>query len=211
VEELYLEDLDLDGRRLFVRRSKSLKDRTVFLTDSATAALEAYLALRGEADHYPHIFLYRGKPLSKDLINGRIKAAGASLGLHVYPHRLRHTCATQLLNAGCKVTSTQRFLGHKRLNSTMIYARVHDQTVADDFFAAMGRVEERLASVRTQANNDKTAADALPISVQDQSLLQQIALELTQPTLADQRRLELAGAIRTLLIKDKSLASIRSP
>jgi len=46
------------------------------------------------------------------------------MAVTVYPHRLRHTCATQLLNAGCRVTSIQKFLGHKRLNSTMIYARL---------------------------------------------------------------------------------------
>jgi hypothetical protein len=50
-----------------------------------------------------------------------------------------------LLNAGCPVTSIQKFLGHKRLNSTMIYARVHDQTVAADYYAAMTRIEKRLA------------------------------------------------------------------
>jgi len=55
-----------------------------------------------------------------------------------------NTCATQLLNAGCRVTSIQRLLGHKELNTTMIYARAHDQTVADDYFAAMERVEQRL-------------------------------------------------------------------
>ena len=47
---------------------------------------------------------------------------------------------TQLLNAGCRVTSIRRFLRHKKLNTTMIYARAHDQTVADDYFAAMQRV-----------------------------------------------------------------------
>ena len=67
--------------------------------------------------------------------------------MKVYPHRLRHTCATQLLNAGCRVTSIQRFLGHKDLSSTMVYARAHDQTVAEDYFAAMQRVEQRLEIV----------------------------------------------------------------
>ncbi len=35
-------------------------------------------------------------------------------------HRLRHTTATQLLNAGCPVTSIQKLLGHKKLNTTMV-------------------------------------------------------------------------------------------
>ena len=105
--------------------------------------LRAYLAVRGMGPT-DHLFLYRNEPLSKDLVRDRIKAAGERVGVKVYPHRLRHTCATQLLNAGCRVTSIQKFLGHKRLNSTMIYARVHDRTVAEDYYAAMEAVEKRL-------------------------------------------------------------------
>ncbi|NOH04085.1 MAG: site-specific integrase [Chloroflexi bacterium] len=70
-----------------------------------------------------------------------------AVGVKVYPHRLRHTCATQLLNAGCRVTSIQRFLGHKELSSTMVCAKAHDQSVAEDYFAAMERVEQRLEIV----------------------------------------------------------------
>mgnify|MGYP001817360064 CR=1 FL=1 len=53
----------------------------------------------------------------------------------------------QLLNAGCRVTSIQKLLGHQRLNSTMIYARVHDRTVAKGYYAAMEVVEKRPAAV----------------------------------------------------------------
>src|SRR5919108_6244935 len=94
-----------------------------------------------------HVFLYRNQPLCKDLVPARIKTAGQRAGVKVYPHRLRHTAATQLLNAGCRVTSIQKFLGHKELSTTMVYARVHDQTVAEDYFAAMERVEQRLEIV----------------------------------------------------------------
>jgi hypothetical protein len=73
-----------------------------------------------------------------------MRDGGRRIGVKVYAHRLRHTCATQLLNAGCRITSIQRFLGHKKLNTTMIYARAHDQTVAEDYFPAMQRVEQRL-------------------------------------------------------------------
>ena len=61
----------------------------------------------------------------------------------VTPHQLRHTYVTQLLNAGCKVTSIQKLLGHQRLNSTMNYARVHDRTVAEDYYRAMQSVEQQ--------------------------------------------------------------------
>jgi site-specific recombinase XerD len=143
LEELRLDDLDLPSRKLMVRKGKGLSDRAVYLTGTTVRAVRAYLAVRGLGPT-DHVFLYRNLPLSKDLVRGRMKASGERVGVKVYPHRLRHTCATQLLNAGCRVTSIQKFLGHKRLNSTMVYARVHDQTVAEDYYAAMERVEQRL-------------------------------------------------------------------
>jgi hypothetical protein len=94
--------------------------------------------------------------LKKDIIRSQLKYAGERVGVKVYPHRLRHTCATQLLNAGCRVTSIQRFLGHKELSSPMIYARAHDQTVADDYFAAMQRVEQRLEIVPNEQEDTCT-------------------------------------------------------
>jgi site-specific recombinase XerD len=143
VEELRLEDLDCPQKRISVRDGKGRKDRTVYLTETALRALAEYLAVRGDGSG-DHVFLYRNAPLSKDLIRARLKTIGERVGVKVYPHRLRHTCATQLLNAGCKVTSIQRFLGHKELSSTLIYARAHDQSVADDYFSAMQKVEQRL-------------------------------------------------------------------
>ncbi len=143
VEDLRLEDLYLEGRKLTVRRGKGLVDRTVFLSQSVVRVLLAYLPMRGPGPT-DHVFLYRNQALSKDLIHGRLKACGERVGVSVYAHRLRHTCATQLLNAGCPVTSIQKFLGHKRLNTTMVYARAYDQTVEADYFAAMSRVEQRL-------------------------------------------------------------------
>jgi site-specific recombinase XerD len=159
VEELRLEDLDLPGRRLSVRNGKGLKDRTIYLTESVMLALEEYLSMRGEGSG-DHVFLYRNAPLSKDLIRSRFRTIGKRVGVKVYPHRMRHTCATQLLNAGCRVTSIQRFLGHKSLSTTMIYAHAHDQTVAEDYFAAMSRVEQRF--VTSASTGAETAPDPEP-------------------------------------------------
>jgi site-specific recombinase XerD len=150
VEELCLDHLDLAGRKLVVRQGKGNKDRTVYLTDTVVRALEDYLAVRGLGPT-DHVFLYRNQPIKKDLIHSRIQAAGQRVGVKVSPHRLRHTCATQLINAGCRVTSIQKLLGHERLNSTMIYARVHDRTVAQDYYAAMDQIEERLELVAAEA------------------------------------------------------------
>ena len=192
VEELRLEDLDLAGRKLTVRQSKGLKDRTVFLTDTVVKALTDYLALRGVGPT-DHVFLYRNQPLNKDLVHGRLKLAGEKIGVNLHAHRLRHTCATQLLNAGCPVTSIQKFLGHKKLNTTMIYARVHDKTVEEDYFAAMARVEQRLKLPGTPG------VPAEPVNPEQREQLLGVAQKLEEPELGYAARLELATVIRVLL------------
>lgn len=197
VEELRLEDLDLNGRRLSVRNGKGMKDRTVYLTDTTAQALSAYLAMRGTGPT-DHVFLYRNQPLSKDLIHGRLKAAGERAGVKVHAHRLRHTAATQLLNAGCPVTSIQKFLGHKKLNSTMIYARAHDKTVEADYFAAMGRIEQRLMLA---PEADPAAG---PIQAQERKQILTLAEQLVQPELSFELRLEIAVQIRQVLDQDQS-------
>jgi hypothetical protein len=62
----------------------------------------------------------------------------------VTPQQLRHTFATQLVNAGCRITSIQQLLGHRNISTTLVYARVRNQTVAEDYFAAMELIEKRL-------------------------------------------------------------------
>ncbi len=202
VEELRLEDLDISTslnagfgqKRLSVRDGKGKKDRTVYLTETAIHALQAYLAVRGEGSG-DHVFLYRNAPVKKDLIRGRLQAVGERVGVKVYPHRLRHTCATQLLNAGCRITSIQRFLGHKDLGSTMIYARAHDQTVADDYFAAMQRVEQRLDIVPEQ----KQEASDEVVNVLPTAQLLVWAERLALPELCQEERLEIADSLKQAL------------
>ena len=115
--------------------------------------------------------------------------------MKVYPHRLRHTCATQLLNAGCRVTSIQKFLGHKRLNSTMIYARVHDRTVADDYYAAMDRIEQRLdvgLPPQTGPAGESLAGD-------EREQLLNLVAQLAERDLSARTRLELVEQMRSIL------------
>jgi integrase/recombinase XerD len=164
LEELLLEDLALENRKLTVRQGKGLFDRTVYLTEAVVRALEEYLAVRGQGPTI-HVFLYRNLPLKKDLARSRIRSAGQRVGVKVYPHRLRHTCATQLLNAGCRLTSIQRFLGHRELKSTLVYARVHDHVVAEDYYTAMVQVEKRIELAAQVGSNGRPpdAEDLLAI------------------------------------------------
>jgi site-specific recombinase XerC len=193
VEELRLEDLALPNRKLMVRQGKCRKDRAIYLTDTAVRAVQEYLIVRGQgADD--HVFLYRHLPVCKDLLHCRIKAAGQRVGVKVTPHQLRHTCATQLLNAGCKITSIQQLLGHRKLDSTLIYARVHDETVASDYYAAMARIEKSLEipakshDVKEQANEDTIPRVQL-LAVIEQLAVPQLRLEVRLDLVAQMRHL----------------------
>jgi site-specific recombinase XerD len=199
VEELRLEDLDLEGRRLTVRQAKGLKDRTVFLSDTTVRAVQEYLTVRGPGPT-DHVLLYRNQPVCKDLVRGRIKAAGERTGVKVHPHRLRHTAATQLLNAGCRVTSIQKLLGHKELKTTMLYARVHDRTVADDYYTAMEQVERRMDVL-----GSPFAVHEAPDEANCRQLLELTAV-VAEGNLTGERRLEIAARVREILLGTRECA-----
>lgn len=193
VEELRLEDLDLAGHKLMVRQGKGQKDRTVYITDTVVRVLQDYLTVRGLGPT-DHVFLYRNLAVHKDLIHSRIRAAGDRAGVKVTPHQLRHTCATQLLNAGCRVTSIQKLLGHRELNSTMIYARVHDRTVAEDYYAAMTSIEKRL-----DLTTETDAASEWVNACLARAQLRELVNRLAEPQLELDARLDLVEQMRRVL------------
>ena len=191
VEELRLEDLDFGDKKLIVRQGKGQKDRSVYMTAVVVSTLQAYLTMRGQGSS-EHVFLYRNRALSKDLVRSRIKSAGKRVKVACTPHRLRHTCATQLLNAGCRVTSIQKFLGHKSLKATMVYARIHDHAVAEDYYTAMEQVEQRLA-----LQTAPSAGEGNGNNGQEQMLT--LVEQLSDPELEDDARLKLVDQMRSLL------------
>ena len=87
----------------------------------------------------PRIFLvekgiYKGKPLSVRGIQKRAEYYSEKCGVHVSCHQLRHTMATDLLNAGADVVTIQYLLGHSRIKTTLRYARLSNQRARMDFY-----------------------------------------------------------------------------
>jgi integrase len=76
-------------------------------------------------------------------------AKNADVG-HVHPHQLRHTLATQAINRGMRLEAVAALLGHKNLEMTMVYARIADDTVADEYFEVATQVDQLYAHRRTR-------------------------------------------------------------
>ena len=68
----------------------------------------------------------------------------AGLGGKGYsPHNLRHSYATQLLNAGVGIRSIQELMGHRQITETMRYLKLYDSTKREEYFEAMRKIQER--------------------------------------------------------------------
>lgn len=199
VEDMLLSDLDIAGKRIAVRNSKGMKDRTVYLTPKVIRALQEYLVVRGPGST-EHLFLYKHVAMKHTLVSKRIKDLDKRVGVKVTPHRLRHSAATQLLNAGCRITSIQKILGHKSLDTTLRYARAYDETVADEFYAAMERVEQRLEILPVEDEIEDEAVveeeEYEVVKVQDKALVWNWIQRLEQEELSRSDRVLIAASLR---------------
>lgn len=138
---LRLGDLDFPGQRLFVPGGKNGDERVIYLTPVLTAALANYLTVR-PATHDDHLWITpTGNCLARHQVKYRLEHWGKTCGVHVTPHRLRHTFATRLVNQGLPLATVAKLLGHRSLNMTQHYARLYEHTVRDQFTAAMEQIE----------------------------------------------------------------------
>jgi site-specific recombinase XerD len=126
-------DIDLRGRALRLV-GKGRRERQVFLTNDWIAGLmKAYIETRSSfgLDHPRLLFNLRYDPLTPPAMRSRLAKAAraADLEMHVTPHMLRHTAATQLIEAGVDIRYIQRLLGHASLSTTEIYTHVSDRAL----------------------------------------------------------------------------------
>jgi site-specific recombinase XerD len=88
------------------------------------------------------LMVEHNRPISDHRITKALRHLADTAGIgNVTAHQLRHTLATQAINRGMSLDAIAALLGHKTLAMTMIYARIADKTVADEYFAVTEKVE----------------------------------------------------------------------
>jgi site-specific recombinase XerD len=117
-------------------------DRYVPLHPQLKTLLDQWLALRGETARSNLLFIEKGRRVNPSRLATALQSVATAAGIgHVHPHQLRHTLATQAINRGMSLEAIAALLGHKSLSMTLVYARIADRTIADEYFAVSEKVE----------------------------------------------------------------------
>ncbi|MGZ6238096.1 MAG: tyrosine-type recombinase/integrase [Syntrophales bacterium] len=139
-----IHDLHVRDRRIDIYEGeKNRLGRVVYLSDDAMSALKAWLKMR---DHQKVFLFYaQGKKsmsystayliFERCLTKAGLTHKGYSL------HALRHTFASELLNAGMRIECLRPLMGHSSLDVTRRYARLTDKTREEEYFRAMTIIE----------------------------------------------------------------------
>ena len=139
-----MNDLHLKDRKIDIYEGeKNRQGRVVYLSDDAMAALKVWLKIR---DVHPEFLFYAQGRRSMAYSTARLifeqyiaKAGLAHKGYSL--HALRHTFASELLNAGMRIECLQPLMGHTSLDVTRRYARLTDKTREEEYFRAMTIIE----------------------------------------------------------------------
>lgn len=147
VANLRLQAIDLKRRSLMIVEGKGGKSRVVYLSKDADDALVAYLKVR-PSSKIQGLFLVekgvcKGQPISVRGIQKRMEYYAGKAGVSISCHQLRHTMATQMLNADAQLETIQDLLGHNWVATTQRYCKVSNLKVKRDYYKAMNLVITR--------------------------------------------------------------------
>ena len=142
VAALQLADLFLDeDYPRIVARGKGSRERGVYLSRQAETAMGEYLAERPQVASEFVFLSYLEEGLSTTSIHNRLLKYREEAGIQITAHRLRHSFANDLLNADAAITSIQKLMGHRWIESTQNYVIANDKQVCADYYAACAKLE----------------------------------------------------------------------
>ena len=128
LRRLHIADIDSSNMVIHIRKAKRHRVRDALLSPQLLSTLRGYFA--SYRPQGPYLFPgYRSDaPLTRNAIAKSLHKAAccAGLGIHVYPHLLRHAFATHMLEDGEDLRTVQVLLGHASLSSTMRYLHLSE-------------------------------------------------------------------------------------
>ena len=142
---LKMRDLDVREKKIHIYEGeKNSLGRVVYLSDDALMALRLWFKKRDKSKEYLFYGLRRSNLcytaawdiFTKYLSETRLQDKGYTI------HSLRHTFASELLNAGMRLECLQLLLGHRDIEMTRRYARLTDKSREEEYFRAMAIIEQ---------------------------------------------------------------------
>jgi site-specific recombinase XerD len=172
-------DVHIKEKRIEIYEGeKNRLGRVVYLSADALSALRKWLKERDAWEEYL-IYSPSGKADTMSYSTARLifhkyiaKAGLAHKGYSL--HALRHTFATELLNAGMRLECLQVLMGHRSIEETRRYAQLTDKTREDEYFMAMSKIERRNKS------DDARHDHELEAILETEKLLTQYREELSE-------------------------------
>ncbi len=132
VEEFFFEE-----QMLLISKAKGGKSRYIPILPELAQELQTYMSDRRTGYLFETI---HATPYSPRRIQQMVKetAAEAKISKRVYPHLLRHSVATTLLERGMPLEQIQKLLGHSKLETTQIYAESTPEMIKESYQRALG-------------------------------------------------------------------------
>jgi integrase/recombinase XerD len=154
-------DVNLQEQKVMIYiGEKNYRGRVVYFSDDAREALEKWMQTR---DPQRQCLFYASTRHSLTYATVRVRfkkyLEKAGIGHKGYTmHQLRHTFATDLLNAGMRIECLQPLLGHSTLDMTRRYARLSNKSREAEYFRAMSTIEKEMRDGNDRLDHKLQAA-----------------------------------------------------
>lgn len=128
LQNIKIADVDSKKKRIFINRGKGGKSRYFPIDERDIKELRVYYQ-----KHRPQTYLFENPHSNNKYSTSSIRNVVKKIktNKHVYPHLLRHTALTELINKGHSILKVQQFAGHSTPKSTQRYYHMSDKALED--------------------------------------------------------------------------------